>query len=1198
MTDTVLVANRGEIACRVISSARVLGWRTVAVYSDADRSAPHVRMADQAFRIGPAPAAQSYLSPERILGALAASGADAVHPGYGFLSEDSRFAAAIEARGVSFVGPRPAHLEIFGDKNTARRAAEKAGIPVLPATGLLRDTPQALRAAGQLGYPLMVKAAGGGGGIGLRACSGPHELPAAIEYVAGPAQTGSGGGGVFLERLVPSARHIEVQVFGDGAGRVAALGSRDCSLQRRHQKVMEEAPAPGLPAPLRHRLQDWARRLCQAMDYRSAGTIEFLHDLDSDQTWFLEGNPRLQVEHPVTEMVTGLDLVALMLRLAGGEEDVLARPLPAERPVHAHAVEARVYAEDPSRDFLPSTGLLTLVELPTDVRVDGWVETGQEIGSDYDPLLAKIVAGGRDHREAFATLRGALERTRIEGVETNLGLLRQACTNEEVIEGPTRTTTLSRITDGRPRIEVERAGTLTTVQDWPGRIGFWSVGIPPSGPMDDLSFRRGNTILGNPEGAPGLECTWEGPVLHFTQATLVCVTGAPATVRIDGHPAAQWEPLLVKAGSRLEVGSATGTGVRTYVLFDGGLEVVPAYLGSTATFPLGGFGGHAGRALRGGDVLRPHPSPHSEPQPAGEADPVPEFTHEWDIAVCEGPHAAPDFLTPEGMEELYAGPWEVHAHSARSGVRLTGPTPHWSRVHGSQGGLHPSNIHDTPYPLGGVNFTGDIPIILGPDGPSLGGFVCPMTVVAAQRWKTGQMRPGDRVRFHPVTGETADRLRTAWSHRRALPVPRTRAVGSGDGAVLARDQAADDTEVVYRRGADDSILVEYGPPVLDFGLRLRVHALQERLASAGLRGLTDLTPGVRGLHLHTDPDVLPLRTLLDALREAEQLLPDTSQLTVDSREVHLPLSWNDPSIQDAISRYAATVRAESAWVPSNIDFIRRINGLDTVGDVRATVLAAQYLVLGLGDVYLGAPCATPVDPRQRLMATKYNPARTWTPEAAVGIGGIYLCVYGMESPGGYQLVGRTVPIWSGLRQPVSFESGTPWLLRVFDRLIWHPVSPEELLDLRADLQAGRTTLDIRAGTFDMAAHLRFLNEHAASITAARRQQKAAFDTERPQLEAEAAISYQEPAPPSSKDASIPSGDALITAPLTGSVWRIHARQGAVVSAGQPLLSLEAMKMEITIRAPAGGVVDRVMASPGQQVGAGTPLMALGGRERE
>jgi urea carboxylase len=635
-------------------------------------------------------------------------------------------------------------------------------------------------------------------------------------------------------------------------------------------------------------------------------------------------------------------------------------------------------------------------------------------------------------------------------------------------------------------ISVERAGTLTTVQDWPGRLGYWHVGVPPSGPMDDRSFRLGNLALGNPEGAAGLECTLTGPKLRFSEDAVVCVAGAEAEVTLDGAVVPRWEPVVVAAGSLLDVGKCAGLGLRVYVLVAGGIGV-PSYLGSSSTFTLGRFGGHEGRALRKGDSLLVGSAPVGPPPVAGFDPPVLE--HAWRIAVVEGPHAAPEFFAREDVEAFYATDWEVHFNSARTGVRLIGPRPRWAREDGGDAGLHPSNIHDTPYSIGSVDFTGDVPIILGPDGPSLGGFVCPATVVTAERWKLGQLRPGDTVRFVPVAEREAVVLRRG---RRAAAFG-----GDGDDGVLAREEATGASPAVtYRRAGDDNLLVEYGPMVLDLGLRMRIHALAERLGAERAPGIVDLTPGIRSLQLHVDPDVLPLRRALALARAVEAELPATDELAVPSRTVRLPLSWDDPATREAIARYMSGVRADAPWCPWNVEFIRRINGLDDVEEVRRIVFDADYLVLGLGDVYLGAPVATPLDPRHRLVTTKYNPARTWTPENAVGIGGAYLCVYGMEGPGGYQFVGRTVQVWSRAER-----AGPPWLLRFFDRIRWDPVSAEELLDLRAEMDAGRFELDVTPGTFTFSEHRAFLEREADGIAAFRARQAEAFGAERAAWEA-------------------------------------------------------------------------------------------------
>ncbi|WP_217177236.1 5-oxoprolinase/urea amidolyase family protein, partial [Streptomyces sp. AC495_CC817] len=1166
--DTLLVANRGEIAVRIIRTARELGLRTVAVYSDADRSAAHVRLADEAVRLGPAPAKESYLDADLILKAAKDTGAGALHPGYGFLSEDADFARRCAEADIVFVGPTPDQLELFGAKHTARAAAEAAGVPLLPGTDLLASLDEALGRASEIGYPVMLKATGGGGGIGMSACRSADELTEAWERVrrVAAASFATTSSGVYLERFVERARHVEVQVFGDGDGLVVTFGDRDCTLQRRHQKVVEEAPAPGLPDHVRARLTAAARDLCASVEYRSAGTVEFVYDATREEAYFLEVNTRLQVEHPVTEEVYGVDLVAWMLRLARGDAAVVRAP---GQP-RGHAVEARIYAEDPCREHRPSAGLLTRVEFPPGVRVDGWAETGTEVTASYDPLLAKLVAYGSDRAHALRRLDEALARTRVDGIETNLGQLRAALTDPGFRRADHTTATLAAVCDPTPRIEVVSGGTLTTVQDWPGRTGHWQVGVPPSGPMDDLSFRLGNLALGNPEGAPGLECTLQGPTLRFTHATTVCVTGAPAPVTVDGAPVPRWEPVTVPAGAVLAVGAPADHGLRTHVLFAGGGLDVPSFLGSAATFTLGRFGGHGGRALRTGDVLHGGAATeHAAPVPP---DARPAFPASWQVAVLEGPHAAPEFFTEEDIHEFYAADWEVHFNSARTGVRLIGPKPRWARADGGEAGLHPSNIHDTPYSVGAVDYTGDMPVLLGPDGPSLGGFVCPATVLSTERWKLGQLRPGDTVRFLPVADDAS---------------PRPPIV---DGGVLARDG-----DVTYRRSGDDNLLVEFGPMRLDLALRMRVHALMEAVAEAGLDGVTDLTPGIRSLQIRTDPATLTQSALLGAVRRIVTALPPADELVVPSRTIHLPLSWDDPATREAIARYMTGVRDDAPWCPWNIEFIRRVNGLDTVEEVYDTVFAAEYLVLGLGDVYLGAPVATPLDPRHRLVTTKYNPARTWTAENSVGIGGAYLCVYGMEGPGGYQFVGRTTQVWSPWQQRGAFEPGSPWLLRFFDRIKWYPVDADELQALRADIVSGRFVPRVEQGTFSLAEYETFLSEHADSVAEFRNRQQKAFAAERAAWEAagefdRAETGAAEPVPPA--EVHVPEGAHLIEAEFTASVWQVNVRPGDRVTTGQPLLTLEAMKMESRVPSPTAGVVDRILTTPGTQVSPGTPLIIL------
>jgi urea carboxylase len=1173
---TLLVANRGEIAVRIMRSARALGLRTVAVFSDVDRGAPHVGLADAAVHIGPAPARESYMVVDKILDAAARTGAGAIHPGYGLLSEDPAFARAVEAAGLVFVGPTPEQLELFGAKDRARELARAAGVPMISGTGLLADVDAALVAAQEIGYPVMLKATAGGGGIGMAPCACAPELAEAFARVQRLAAASFGAGSVFLERYVADARHVEVQVFGDGAGRVVTLGDRDCSLQRRHQKVLEEAPAPDLPDALRARLHESAAALCAAADYRGAGTVEFVYDAAREEASFLEVNARLQVEHPVTEEVLGIDLVAWMLRLAQGDATMLsALPSQGLAPRRC-AVEARVYAEDPAADHRPSAGLITGVVLPEGLRTDTWIAAGTEVSTAYDPLLAKVIATGATRAEALDALAAGLAQTRVDGIRTNLGLLRAAVADARVRAATHSTATLATIADDEPRIEVLRAGTMTTVQDWPGRTGLWAVGVPPSGPMDDRSFRLGNRVLGNPEGTPGLECTLQGPALRFSAPATICVAGADAPVTLDGAPVDRYAPIAVPAGATLDVGTTDGRGLRVYVLLAGGLDV-PAFLGSAATFTLGQFGGHGGRALRPGDVLTPgdvpRTAPLTDPQP-------PPLHHAWAIGVLEGPHAAPEFFTHADIDTFYATDWEVHFNSARTGVRLVGPRPAWAREDGGEAGLHPSNIHDTPYSVGAVDFTGDVPILLGPDGPSLGGFVCPATVVTDERWKLGQLRPGDTVRFV--------------RHDPSAPRRRAAAPAADDHGVLGRREPRDDLApaVTYRRSGDDNLLIEYGDMVLDLGLRMRIHALAQRIAAEGLNGVLDLTPGIRSLQVHVDPGVLPVARVLELAREVEDALPATRDLAVPSRTVHLPLSWDDPATREATERYMAGVRSDAPWCPWNIEFIRRVNGLATVDEVFETVFDAEYLVLGLGDVYLGAPVATPLDPRHRLVTTKYNPARTWTPENAVGIGGAYLCIYGMEGPGGYQFVGRTVQVWSRFR---PFAGDVPHLLRFFDRIVWHPVGADELLEHRADMAAGRLELEIEDGTFRLADHLAFLDREAGSIAAFRARQATAFSAERAAWAAAGEFDPRpEPAaPPPAAAVDVPPGATLVAAPLSASVWKVDVGPGDTVRAGDRLLTLEAMKTETAIDSPVDGEILDVLVAAGAQVDSGAGLIVVG-----
>ncbi len=1200
MFKKVLVANRGAIALRIMRTLRRLGVGSVAVYSEADASAPHVLAADEAVPIGgPAPA-DSYLRADRIIAAARGRGAEAIHPGYGFLAENAEFAASCEAAGIAFIGPTPEQMRAFGLKHTARALAQESGVPLLPGTELLASADAALKAAEVIGYPVMLKSTAGGGGIGMRRCDDAGALADSYAAVERLARANFKNAGLFLEKLVTRARHVEVQIFGDGAGGVLALGERDCSLQRRNQKVIEETPAPHLPPAVREAMLAAATRLGEAAAYRSAGTVEFIVDaerLDDGAFYFLEVNTRIQVEHGITEEVTGVDLVAWMVRLAAGELPPLADIVPGARGA---ALEARLYAEDPRKQFQPSCGLLTEVVFPEGVRVEGAVERGQEVTPYYDPMLAKIIARGATREEARVRLRDALGRCRIAGVETNREYLIAVLDAPQFVNGAVHTGLLERFSYAPHTIDVVEAGTQTTVQDFPGRLGHWDVGVPPSGPMDALSFRLANRLVGNAAAAAGLECTLVGPTLRFNAAATVALAGADMQATVDGAPVLRHTAFDIPAGGELRLGAVRGAGSRAYLAVRGGLDV-PVYLGSRATFTLGQFGGHGGRSLRAGDVL--HLGTQEAPEAAVRASlpeaVAPALTDAWEIEVLHGPHSAPDFFTPEDIADLFSAEWRVHFNSSRTGVRLVGPKPRWARRDGGEAGLHPSNIHDNAYAIGTIDFTGDMPVILGPDGPSLGGFVCPATIVSADLWKIGQLKAGDRVRFRAVTLEEAREGARRMEEVLETLRPREQSAARAPAppfptAILRREEARPDRPaVVIRQDGDANVLVEYGPPVLDLALRFRVHALTEAIAARRLAGVLDLTPGIRSLQVHHDARVLPRERLLDLLAEIEASLPPTDEIEVPSRIVHLPLSWDDAATQLAIQKYMSSVRPDAPWCPSNIEFIRRINGLDSIEEVKQIVFSASYLVLGLGDVYLGAPVATPVDPRHRLVTTKYNPARTWTPENAVGIGGAYLCVYGMEGPGGYQFVGRTCQMWNRFHETAEFEAGRPWLLRFFDQIRFFPASADELLAFREAFPRGRAALRIEPTRFRFAEYRALLDQNRASIAAFKQRQQAAFVAERerwaalpppPEESAEAAVPVAE--------TPLPAGAVAVRADVTGSVWQILVKPGDRVAAGDRLVVLETMKMETPLLAPRDGEVSVVRVERGGLVTAGQIVIGL------
>ncbi|REE81171.1 urea carboxylase [Paenibacillus taihuensis] len=1205
MFTKILIANRGAIAVRIERTLRKLGIQSVAVYTTADQDSLHVDGADEAVWIGAGAAKESYLDMDRILQTAIDTGAQAIHPGYGFLSENASFARACRERGIVFIGPTPEQMEMFGLKHSAREIAERAGVPMLPGTSLITDQEEAIAQAAAIGYPVILKSTAGGGGIGMRVCNDEEALRAAFDGVRHLAETNFKNGGIFLEKYIARARHVEVQIFGNRFGEVVALGERDCSIQRRNQKVIEESPAPNLPEEVRQEMFASAKRLAAEVGYRSAGTVEYLYDPEACKFYFLEVNTRLQVEHGVTEEVLGVDLVEWMVREAADE---LVEIQSLVKPARGHSIQARIYAEDCLQNFRPSAGKVDKARFTEHARIETWIRDGITVTTLYDPMLAKIIVHGDNRMDAIGKLIQAFEDTRLYGITSNLQYVKALLGEEECLSGNVYTQLLNGFEPAEHAIEVVDGGVQTTVQDFPGRIGHWDVGVPPCGPMDPLSFRIGNKLLGNADDAAGLELTLRGGAFSFRDDMWICLTGTDMDALLDEVRVPLYQPIHVRKGQLLSYGEAA-SGMRSYLLVGGGLDM-PRTLGSAATFTLGGFGGHGGRALRAGDVLGVNRSGSNPPSSEVQLHEVdrPAMTRSWTIGVIPGPHCTDEYLLPSYLKELANTRFEVHFNSSRTGVRLIGPAPHWAREDGGQAGLHPSNIHDNAYAVGTLDLTGDMPILLGPDGPSLGGFVCPVTTASAEFWKLGQLKPGDTVRFQLLTLEEADQLRilqernldaigeAEWS--KLVPAALPQPVRELESAypLLVQETESRRFPITVRCSGDENILVEYGEMELDLLLRFQVHALMQAIEASGAIPVLDLTPGIRSLQVHIDPKRTNVLEACERILELDSTLPPLESISVPSRIVRLPLSWDDPATQLAIDRYQKNVRPDAPWCPSNLEFIRRINGLDSIDDVQRIVYDANYLVLGLGDVYLGAPVATPVDPRHRLVTTKYNPARTWTPENAVGIGGAYMCIYGMEGPGGYQFVGRTIQMWNHLnRESASFETGKPWLLRFFDQIQFYPVSADELLQLREDFTRGRFEADITETTFRLGDYLKFLASIEDSAEAFREVQQTAFTAERESWKAQGLAEYVSEGADAGKETAedeLPEGTIPVRCSMPGSVWKVLVEPGQEVKKGETLIIEESMKMEFNQTAPCDGVVASIFVKPGDEVHAGQLIVGL------
>ena len=1195
MFSKVLIANRGAIAVRIQRTLSKMGVKSVAVYSKADRDSLHVENADEAVYLGEGTAKETYLDVNKIINAALETGAEAIHPGYGFLSENTLFAAKCEENNIRFIGPDSDQIKLFGLKHSAREIAEKSNVPLLPGTGLLGGIDEALAEAEKIGYPVMIKSTAGGGGIGIRICENKDDLVASYDNVCHLAESNFNNAGVFLEKYIRRARHVEVQIFGNEYGEVCTLGERDCSVQRRNQKVVEEAPAPNLSDEVRQSMYKSAKNLAKTSGYRSAGTVEFLYDESDEKFYFLEVNTRLQVEHGITEEVYGVDLVEWMVKEAAGDlkgiEEFKAVP-------SGHSIEVRVYAEDCINNFRPSSGKVDDVIFSDKARVETWIRKNIEVSSLYDPMLAKLIVHSDTRENAVEKMLNVLNESRVYGLTTNLQYLKSLIVTDNYKDGKLFTKMLDGFLPEEFALEVLDGGVQSTVQDAYGMIGYWTVGVPPCGAMDSYSFKIGNKLLGNDLNAAGIELTMRGGTYRFRTAASFCITGADMSAELDGKPIPMYTVINAEPMQELKFKTCT-KGMRTYLLVAGGIDV-PQIMGSSSTFSDGKFGGHNGRALRTGDVLHLRQNCKVETVASFESEYIPQIDNTWIIGVIPGPQPTDEYLKPEYLETLTSSEYTVNFNSARTGIRLNGPIPQWVREDGGEAGLHPSNIHDNAYAIGTLDLTGDQSILLGPDGPSLGGFVCSVTTAKGELWKLGQLHPGDKVRFQLLTLEQAEDIRKKQDKNinfkyTKITLPESEKLDASY-AVIA-EGSHDNTDYKIRLQGEENILIEYGRMELNIELRFRIHILMNEIEKSSLP-IIDMTPGIRSLQIHFDINKVSAREICDEIEKINADLRELDDITVPSRVIKLPLSWDDPQTQLAAKRYQQTVRPDAPWCPSNPEFIRRINGLDSIEDVQNIVFDAEYLVLGLGDVYLGAPVATPVDPRHRMVTTKYNPARPWTPENAVGIGGAYLCVYGMEGPGGYQFVGRTVQMWNPLRETEFFTKGKPWLLNFFDRLTFYPCSADEILQYREDFLRGQFKIEVEETTFNLGEYKKYLESISESAAKFKAHQEASFEAERQRWIEQGLDHFVS----ETSEADIHTDDVLpddcepINAAIPGSVWKVLVSENETVKRGQQIAVLESMKMEFPVESEFDGVIEKVYIKSGQQINAGQMIAAIKSKE--
>ncbi|KAL8770620.1 MAG: hypothetical protein Q9209_003688 [Squamulea sp. 1 TL-2023] len=935
----------------------------------------------------------------------------------------------------------------------------KAVAAAVPGTdGLIDSEEDAVSESERLGFPVMLKATEGGGGMGLATCSNIDEVKASFATVKSRGETLFKNAGVFMERYYPDSHHIEVQIFGNGLGNAIHVGERECSIQRRHQKVIEECPSPFVTKHrhLREKLYLAAVRLAESIKYGSAGTIEYLVDDKTADFFFLEMNPRLQVEHGITELCYDVDLVELMLRQADaelrGEGGLSPLALQSTQPgdPNGFAIEAKVYAENPARNYAPSPGTLQIVDWKDSAytRIDTWIRTGTIASSHYDPLLPKVMYHSQSRHDAIEGMYEVLLESRISGPPTNLDFLATILDQAEFREGDTMIKFLNEFDYSPQAIDVLSAGVYTTVQDYPGRPTM-GRGFSRAGPMDPLAFQIANLLVGNPVGTEGLEVTLNGPELLFLGSAIIAICGAPTEVTVDGAPESMWKRFRVKSGQKLKIGKTTDGGCRSYLALYGGLPSVAEWFGSKATSPGVGVGGYQGRALAAGNLLT-----ISKHVPADLASPlaIPErlilqYRNHWDLMTMVGPYDE-GYLLDEDVKMMYETKWQISHNAARGGIRLIGPKPQWARANGGEGGAHPSNVPENGYPVGTLNWTGDDPCVFPIDCPDFVGFISSITVAKADHWRLGQMKAGDTMHYRPVSLQDALAMRKRLN---AFIKDIRKATVRGTGQ----------PRTMYRQGGDDYLLVEYGEGSFDLNHRCRVIALTKALRES---------PGdisfSKALLIYYDGLRIPQQKLLGHLTHLEFEFGDLSRAKVPSHLFKLPILFGSPRETEALKRYMETQRPYASYIPDNMDFVAKNNGLEKQD---------------LKNILLNQP----------LIAVSMNPSRVFTPAGQVSWGGSCMALYNVQSPGGYRLTGLTIPGVDILGSKPGYSLSRPWLFEDFDQLTFHKVEEEEYERQLKLFGSGRYKYDWEEVVSDMEEHNKLLEATREEVKEVRRRQAEA-----------------------------------------------------------------------------------------------------------